>query len=322
MKSQIKEIKSVYKGLQTLYGTYLPKVDPYLIDDLLMRQQQQKKNKNSPNIAAPFYMVEAFTKPGTDSEAKRSLIFEKTGMIPAVYDNGTHYAANHRLTLEMLKEISNDEDVLEVTGEYTGGVTGRGASHERKHDNTTTYNTQNYYNNNTHSSKLSSSSMTLLQQLQQETTTEKEAKEEQKEEQQKTNATNIDKLLEIKTVYKGLQTLFETYLPKADPVLIHDLLVREEQQNPKAAAPFYMVEAFTKPGTDSEAVRNKIIEKTSMVPAIYDKGTHYVTNHRLTLEMLKEISDVEYIVEVTGEYTGGITARGASHEHLDMNDYF
>ena len=39
--------------------------------------------------------------------------------------------------------------------------------------------------------------------------------------------------------------------------------------------------------------------------------------------MLKEIiSDLEDVVEVTGEYTGGITARGASHEHRDMHDYF
>ncbi|MGB7636992.1 MAG: hypothetical protein WBL88_05415, partial [Nitrososphaeraceae archaeon] len=82
MTSKIKEIKAVYEGLQTLYKTYLPKVDPALIDDLLMRQQQQKKNPKT----APFYMVEAFTKPGTDSEAKRNLIFEKTGMVAAVYD--------------------------------------------------------------------------------------------------------------------------------------------------------------------------------------------------------------------------------------------
>jgi hypothetical protein len=59
-----------------------------------------------------------------------------------------------------------------------------------------------------------------------------------------------------------------------------------------------------------------------MIPAVYDNGTHYATNHRLTLEMLKEISDGEDVVEVTGEYTGGITGRGASHEHMDMNDYF
>jgi hypothetical protein len=38
-----------------------------------------------------------------------------------------------------------------------------------------------------------------------------------------------------------------------------------------------------------------LLEKTQMVPAIYDKDTHYVANHRLTLEMLKEISDLEYV---------------------------
>jgi hypothetical protein len=68
MTSEIEEIKNVYKGLQTLYDTYLPKVDPTLIDDLLMRQQQ----KNS--SAAPFYMVEAFTRSGTDSSKKESYI--------------------------------------------------------------------------------------------------------------------------------------------------------------------------------------------------------------------------------------------------------
>jgi hypothetical protein len=38
--------------------------------------------------------------------------------------------------------------------------------------------------------------------------------------------------------------------------------------------------------------------------------------------MLKETSDDEDVVEVTGEYTGSITGRGASHEHMDINDYF
>ena len=120
-----KKIKTVHKGLQTLYSTYLPKVDPYLIEDLLMHQQKNSK-------VVPFYMVEVFTKAGTNSVAKRNLIFEKTGMIPAVYDNATQYVSNHRLTLEMLNEISSDIDVLDVTGEYTGGLTGRGASHEHR----------------------------------------------------------------------------------------------------------------------------------------------------------------------------------------------
>ena len=45
-------------------------------------------------------------------------------MVAVVYDHGTHYVTNQKLTLEMLKEISNSEDVLEVAGEYTGGIGG------------------------------------------------------------------------------------------------------------------------------------------------------------------------------------------------------
>jgi hypothetical protein len=123
--SKIAEIKTVFKGLQTLYETYLPKVDPILVHDLLLREQQNPK-------VAPFYMVEVFTKPGTNSQAKREMIFKKTGMISAIYDKGTHYVTNHRLTSEMLEEICKDEDVLEVTGEYTGGIGGWGASHEHR----------------------------------------------------------------------------------------------------------------------------------------------------------------------------------------------
>jgi hypothetical protein len=78
-----------------------------------------------------------------------------------------------------------------------------------------------------------------------------------------------------------------------------------------------MVEIFTKPDTDSEEMKNKIFEKTGWLPTIYDKGTHYVTNQRLTLEALKEISDSDDVIEVTGDYTGSIGGWGASHEATD-----
>lgn len=42
-------------------------------------------------------------------------IFQKTGMMLAIYDTDTHCVINQKLTLEMLKEISDSEDVLEVT---------------------------------------------------------------------------------------------------------------------------------------------------------------------------------------------------------------
>jgi hypothetical protein len=121
-----------------------------------------------------------------------------------------------------------------------------------------------------------------------------------------------EELHEIRSVFQGLQTLYEIYLPKVDPILIHDLLVREKQKSEKS--PFYMVEIFTKPGIDSEAMKDKIFAKTGWLPAVYDHGTHYVTNQRLTLETLKEISDSHDVVEVTGDYTGSIGAWGASHE--------
>jgi hypothetical protein len=47
-------------------------------------------------------------------------------MMSAIYDNGTHYVTNQKLTLEMLKEISDSKDVMEVTDEYNGSIGGFG----------------------------------------------------------------------------------------------------------------------------------------------------------------------------------------------------
>jgi hypothetical protein len=119
-ESQIKEIKRIYAGLQTLYNTYFPKSDPSLIHDLLRRLQRNPD-------AAPIYMLEVFTRRGVNPEAAKKYIFEKTGMVPAIYENGTLFVTNQRLTLEMLKEISDSGDVLEIAGDYTGNITARGS---------------------------------------------------------------------------------------------------------------------------------------------------------------------------------------------------
>jgi sulfur relay (sulfurtransferase) DsrF/TusC family protein len=279
MSAELYELKTVFQGLQTLYQTYLPKVDPVLIHDLLVREKEKSEH-------SPFYMVEIFTKPGTDSEEMKNKIFERTGWLPTIYDSGTHYVTNQRLTLEKLKEISDSEDVIEVTGDYTGSIGGWGASHEPK---------DHQYRGDPNTQPPSHS-----------------ASQKQIQEHQTSQHRNTDRLRELKTVFQGLQTLYQTYLPKVDPVLIHDLLVREKEKSEHS--PFYMVEIFTKPGTDSEEMKNKIFERTGWLPTIYDSGTHYVTNQRLTLEKLKEISDSEDVIEVTGDYTGSIGGWGASHE--------
>jgi hypothetical protein len=123
--------------------------------------------------------------------------------------------------------------------------------------------------------------------------------------------TMISELQEL-NVFRGLESLYSTHLPKVDPVLLNDLLLREEHKSERA--PFFMVEVFTKPGTNSEWCKQHIIETTGFVPAIYDKGTHYVTNMRLTLDILKRLDDFDFVEAVSGDYTGTLTGMGASHD--------
>src|ERR671937_2251073 len=122
----------------------------------------------------------------------------------------------------------------------------------------------------------------------------------------------MSELEDIRRMFRGLKTLYQTYLPRVDSALLDDLLRREHEKSERA--PFYMVEVFTKPGTDSEWCKNHIWKTSGFVPAVYDKGTHYVTNMRLTLEILKKLHDFDFVLEVTGDYTGTLTGRGASHE--------
>jgi hypothetical protein len=118
--SSLDRLKEKYEEYREYCKTILPKVDHVLVADLLNRLQRNPH---------PIYMVEVFTKPGVDSERIRNIILEKTGMMPSIYDNGTHYVVNQKLTLEMLKEISDADDVLAVEGDYTEAVTGLGSSH-------------------------------------------------------------------------------------------------------------------------------------------------------------------------------------------------
>jgi hypothetical protein len=121
---ELKQIRMVFQGLQTLYQTHLPKVDPALIHDLIIRELV-KTSKNTSSLP-PFYIVEIRTVKGTDQEMMKSMIFEKTGFLPSITENGTHYVANMRLSLELLKEFcESQKDIVKITGDYTGGIGGR-----------------------------------------------------------------------------------------------------------------------------------------------------------------------------------------------------
>jgi hypothetical protein len=68
--SQLIEISNRFRELQEKYKEYLPKVDPALINDLLLHQME------NPSVT-PLYMVEIFTKHGTNLEQGRIIIKRK-----------------------------------------------------------------------------------------------------------------------------------------------------------------------------------------------------------------------------------------------------
>jgi hypothetical protein len=115
-----------YEKLFAMYTVILPKIKPALIADLLSRKIEYCNEGKNP----PMYTIEVFTQKKIDPEKARLYVIQKTGMVPSIYDNGTHYVTNQRLTLEMLKEISDCKDVLEVSGEYSGSCASIGAVHE------------------------------------------------------------------------------------------------------------------------------------------------------------------------------------------------
>ena len=113
---QIEDLIQKFEEFQMACKTIIPGVDRRLIENLILHQQED------PNLEY-MYKIEIFTRKGTDSNKFKKAILDKTGMVSGVYDSGTHYLVNHKLTLEKLKEISQcDQNILEIRGEYIGNV--------------------------------------------------------------------------------------------------------------------------------------------------------------------------------------------------------
>jgi hypothetical protein len=124
------------------------------------------------------------------------------------------------------------------------------------------------------------------------------------------------KLDELRLKTQQLGEAYRELFPKVDPAFVYDLISRVSK-NPNDNAPVYTVEVFTKEGTNPEKSKDHILQTTGTVPSIYDNGTHYVSTHRITLEMLKKLNDIDYVLEVMGDYTGGASSIGPRHDKGD-----
>lgn len=112
---EYKEIKAKFTELQDLYKKHFPKVDPRLIQEIISHTSTSGENK------VRMYSIQIIAKKGTDSEKARSYFISKTGKVPGVYENGTHYVINVFPTLDMIKDIQAYPEVEHITGEYTFG---------------------------------------------------------------------------------------------------------------------------------------------------------------------------------------------------------
>ena len=130
------------------------------------------------------------------------------------------------------------------------------------------------------------------------------------------NKTQESQLDELRLQTQRLGEAYRKLFPKVDPAFVYDLILRLEQ-NPKDSAPIYTVEVFTKEGTNPEKSKDHIMRTTGTVPSIYDNGTHYVSTHRITLEILKKLNDIDYVEEVMGDYTGSTSSIGPRHDRGD-----
>lgn len=126
----------------------------------------------------------------------------------------------------------------------------------------------------------------------------------------------ISKLDELKIQTQNLGKAYRELFPKVDPAFVYDLILRLSEKSDNNT-PVYTVEVFTKEGINPEKSKERILQTTGTVPAIYDNGTHYVSTQHMSLEMLKKLNDIDYVLEVMGDYTGGASSIGPRHDKGD-----
>lgn len=113
----------------------------------------------------------------------------------------------------------------------------------------------------------------------------------------------MSQVYEVVKKFDELENSIKTHLGKVDPILIVDLILRQKKEKNKK--PIYTMEVFIKPNQNTEEIRNRIINETGMVPAFYDEGTHIVVAHKVDLDVLKMINDIETVERIRGTYAGG-----------------
>jgi hypothetical protein len=107
---------------------------------------------------------------------------------------------------------------------------------------------------------------------------------------------------DIQIKYTEFQKSCKNILPKVEQKLIEEFLFR--QQEDSEFKPRFSLEVNTTEGLDTQKMRDLIWNKIGELPVIDYNGTYYRIEHTLTLGLLKQLSDHDYVLNVKGTYVG------------------
>lgn len=119
---------------------------------------------------------------------------------------------------------------------------------------------------------------------------------------------------EIKGKDKELMELYHKYFPKVDSGLLYDL-IKNMPSSKENGGRLYELQIITRRGTDPEKIRSFFVERSGRVPASREENTHYHILEYATLDMIKEIQNLEEVEHIMGDYTFGSYAFSQVHRH-------
>jgi hypothetical protein len=100
--------------------------------------------------------------------------------------------------------------------------------------------------------------------------------------------------------FDNLEQALKSVFPKVDPRTVVSLIMQER----KVEKPLYTLETIVNPGQNTDAIR-----ETGMAPGFYLSGTKVIVTHKLNLELLKRINDIDYVVSIkAAPYSAGASS--------------
>lgn len=106
---------------------------------------------------------------------------------------------------------------------------------------------------------------------------------------------------DIATKYDDFINTIKTQLPKVNKSLIFELmpLLKEEKESPG-----YNLQIHVRDNANRDELKNVILKEWGVVPAFYDHN-HAVVEHRINLQLLKQLNDLDSVDSISGSRSGG-----------------